>query len=784
MNQSLAGITEATLGGLPRQTSSWHGQLAELRIWQVALGEREIEANSVLTLSGNEPGLVAYYPFNEVQGDIARDQTGRGQHLKITGATWTPCTAPIGRLLNPDESNLTTAMLISAEYSRVRVDAQKRKSVMMLRSLALPTSEGVRLLDEQRIEELEMKWIGNAQIKPTLIGYIEGAPPIPSENLTEEQDYNGATSVELIQSSEVEYSWTREQQKGGGVDMSAFVGVDVETEAVVEFAGIGTSNKAYAMRAGAQTDVSFTKSYTNASTVGASSSLMSSDRLELRGSQEPEAHFAHLGQRFVPKNIGYALVTSGLADVFVSKLKRSGRMVGYQVLPVEGVPLDVNTITFLINPGYTMAGSLDGLTGSSATSERFFRHVPEMRSQYGSLYPASYFRLKEAYALKTQIANQDKQREAYFEHFDVQQTSSAAYMDSDFDKQVKDSSRDTSASSLDSPDRTGGDQDEKLAELDQKLEPLQKQIKALEDKGDQRTPAETQELEQKRKEYKALKEERDTREQAVAQEGRKKGQERQEQIQNAYANQSQQTHAASAFADWQQKMDNLHVRAAKRNIVNTYVWDGDGGFHTEEQQFANTVEHCIGGSFDLSYAIGASMEGAVAGIGLGLSAMGHCNITQTMSKTARSSKGMELHIDLSGVESRGITDYRDYPIMPGEKVDRYRFMSFFLENTTTHWHDFFNYVVDPEWLASNDEEARALREAQSALPNKVWRVLHRVTYVERPALMGFGRSPVQSDEAADDIRALRDQVAELNNKVLNLQKEINDKLDQLLTRKA
>ena len=330
LNQSLAGITEATLGGLPRQTSSWHGQLAELRIWQVALGEREIEANSVLTLSGNEPGLVAYYPFNEVQGDIARDQTGRGQHLKITGATWTPCTAPIGRLLNPDESNLTTAMLISAEYSRVRVDAQKRKSVMMLRSLALPTSEGVRLLDEQRIEELEMKWIGNAQIKPTLIGYIEGAPPIPSENLTEEQDYNGATSVELIQSSEVEYSWTREQQKGGGVDMSAFVGVDVETEAVVEFAGIGTSNKAYAMRAGAQTDVSFTKSYTNASTVGASSSLMSSDRLELRGSQEPEAHFAHLGQRFVPKNIGYALVTSGLADVFVSKLKRSGRMVGYQ----------------------------------------------------------------------------------------------------------------------------------------------------------------------------------------------------------------------------------------------------------------------------------------------------------------------------------------------------------------------------------------------------------------------------------------------------------------------
>ena len=167
-----------------------------------------------------------------------------------------------------------------------------------------------------------------------------------------------------------------------------------------------------------------------------------------------------------------------------------------------------------------------------------------------------------------------------------------------------------------------------------------------------------------------------------------------------------------------------------------------------------------------------------------LSAYAKVNMTQTMNKTERSSKGLELHVDLSGVESRGITDYRDYPILPGEKVDRYRFMSFFLENSTNHWHDFFNYVVDPEWLASNDEEARALREAQSVLPNKVWRVLHRVTYVERPALMGFGRSVVKSDEAADDIRALRDQLAELQGKVTTLQKEINEKLDQLLMRKV
>ncbi|CAD0228306.1 MULTISPECIES: hypothetical protein [Planktothrix] len=74
------------------------------------------------------------------------------------------------------------------------------------------------------------------------------------------------------------------------------------------------------------------------------------------------------------------------------------------------------------------------------------------------------------------------------------------------------------------------------------------------------------------------------------------------------------------------------------------------------------------------------------------------NMTQTMSKTESRSKGFELNIDLSGMENKGVTDYKDNPILPWEKVDRYRFMSFYLEGSTQHFQDFFNYVVDPEWL--------------------------------------------------------------------------------------
>jgi hypothetical protein len=222
-------------------------------------------------------------------------------------------------------------------------------------------------------------------------------------------------------------------------------------------------------------------------------------------------------------------------------------------------------------------------------------------------------------------------------------------------------------------------------------------------------------------------------------------------------------------------MENILIRAGKRNIVNTYVWDGDGGMRTEAQSFASTVEHMIGGSFTMSAGLGMDFAANVSGVAVELTALATTNLTQTMSKTEARSTGIELNVDLSGVEYVGITDYKDYPVMPGEKVDRYRFMSFYLEGSTNNFYDFFNYVVDPEWLRSNDEEARALRQAMGKA-NKTWRVLHRVTYVERPVLMGFGRdlrSLQGVDRAADAIVTEFQQLAQK-------QLQIEDKLDMIL----
>jgi hypothetical protein len=203
-------------------------------------------------------------------------------------------------------------------------------------------------------------------------------------------------------------------------------------------------------------------------------------------------------------------------------------------------------------------------------------------------------------------------------------------------------------------------------------------------------------------------------------------------------------------------MQRMLAEAGKRNIVNTYVWDADGGLHAESQQFAAVIEHTVGGTYERDYGLGFDLEALVVapvGGALELNYMNTQRLSQTLTKTEVSSKGFALNVDLSGVEHLGITDFKDRPYFPGEKVDRYRFMSFYLEGRTANFNAFFDEVVDPEWLAGNDEEARALRQVDRTRANKTWRVLHRVTYLERPALMGFGRDVRQVAEQLSRFRS-------------------------------
>jgi competence ComEA-like helix-hairpin-helix protein len=682
----------------------FRGQLAELRIWNRALDAAEIDRRHRRRASGKEPGLRICLPLDD---DFGADPVTN----RVAGAPRPSVTAGLIRSVRSDDLPMFPgSSLVTAEYSTVGRDPKDAQAsrALLRRFYCFADDVGkVALLPGKRIEELVLKWIGNAQFEPTLLGFMEGAPPVPSENLTIDYDYDGATTVELTMSDEIEYSWNRSTDVGGGLDINAFLGVGWGVAG-----GIGIETKISEGQAGLRA-IANTDWRREANTnIRARSTSTARDQLELRGAFELEPIFPHLGKRYVPKNVGYALVISGMADVFITQTKRTGRMVAYEVTPCEDMPPDVNTITFLINPAYTLNGSLDGLVGSHAADQRFYRHVPALRAQHGSRYPASYFNIAEAYRLKQQIERWDKDRESYFAAFDSQ---SVMGLDEGLLDQVPDK------------DFEGG----RLASLAENdtTPPV-----GEDDERSERTRS-TDDTKRLRKKFEKDKEKQEA-----------ETKKRVSDIERRFAGSDEQQEATSAFETWQRRMESLQLRASKRNIQNTYVWDADGGMRFEEESFANTIEHTIGGSFHLDASLGADINAQISAFKGELQAMANLTMSQTMTKSRSSTRSFELNVRLDRVERKGITGADDLPVHPGEKVDRYRFMSFYLEGDTNHFHDFFGRVVDPEWLRSNDEEARALRQIAQGRPNKTWRVLHRVTYVERPALMGFGRDLRQADD--------------------------------------
>jgi hypothetical protein len=56
--------------------TGWQGKIDELRVWSVFRTAADIQANMRVMLKGNEPGLVAYYKFDEGTGTTIADATG------------------------------------------------------------------------------------------------------------------------------------------------------------------------------------------------------------------------------------------------------------------------------------------------------------------------------------------------------------------------------------------------------------------------------------------------------------------------------------------------------------------------------------------------------------------------------------------------------------------------------------------------------------------------------------------------------------------------------------
>ncbi|NET60693.1 MAG: LamG domain-containing protein, partial [Symploca sp. SIO2E6] len=66
------------------------GQLADIRIWNQVRTPKKIKNSMNCRLTGQESGLVAYWPLDEGEGITIKDKTGNGNDGAIAGAVWQP----------------------------------------------------------------------------------------------------------------------------------------------------------------------------------------------------------------------------------------------------------------------------------------------------------------------------------------------------------------------------------------------------------------------------------------------------------------------------------------------------------------------------------------------------------------------------------------------------------------------------------------------------------------------------------------------------------------------
>jgi len=76
------------------------GKIAEVRLWNRAIGEEEINERMKTTLSGDEDGLVGYWPLNDGEGGIAADLAAGNDGRLVGDPQWTRVfVAPFSREL-------------------------------------------------------------------------------------------------------------------------------------------------------------------------------------------------------------------------------------------------------------------------------------------------------------------------------------------------------------------------------------------------------------------------------------------------------------------------------------------------------------------------------------------------------------------------------------------------------------------------------------------------------------------------------------------------------------
>jgi hypothetical protein len=273
----------------------------------------------------------------------------------------------------------------------------------------------------KKIGDLTLSWISQEQGDVQIIGYVEGAPPVPMANLTNKSSYAGATSVTLSAPTSLTLKYQTSQETshqtqwvlgdglavnvGAGFTIAPFgfgikdnnKGWELALEAAYEHTHTSvSSDSTNEQTASMKLDESYkytvktegtmspytgdqfmanlntvTTPSTTPGTPGSKSAILPNPNLGGFSTSNPPAALPKtavteekFGQRmFVPSPYGQAFVVSQTLDVYQETLVQSGTVYGFVAVPNAQIPRDINVVSFRLNSQYLRPGCLDGMVG-------------------------------------------------------------------------------------------------------------------------------------------------------------------------------------------------------------------------------------------------------------------------------------------------------------------------------------------------------------------------------------------------------------------------------------
>lgn len=438
------GVEQVRFGNMLNENNSlvntYKGKFDEIRIWDQVRTQEQITDNMFGYLQGKEDHLNAYWQFSVGSGDTVVDITGHGNNATFTADTsgnmpkWIDSDAPvnneapqvtnaIGGIITP-YSKLIKEGTAVVEYADVQYDYYgKLFSVIKRCYIYLNNKNVLETLTGFKIGDLQQIYLGQVQSEPTIMGYIEGAPPIPSENLTRPfyldptkpsyLAYYDSSSVKLTRDKNLSVSYSSTREDGRQVAFGIKGGAEFESKEFVllSAAGFGTITSAVKVAGaiGAALEISWSDSETSGKGLASKINHANENHMYNCGDWEvPNSDGSYYlktkERRFIPNNEGVALVKSATADVYALFLKSTGALVSFSVVPNPDIPEDINYIYFPISNDYVKNGSLDGRLG--------LQDDPDASG-------TSYFKPIEAYSLKRRIDNENSKVAAYYHQFEA-----------------------------------------------------------------------------------------------------------------------------------------------------------------------------------------------------------------------------------------------------------------------------------------------------------------------------------------------------------------------------